>query len=160
MDINKIFQSKIFQGVISGLAALVIILFIFKAGMIVGIKKADFSCRWSDNYHQNFGGPKGGFLGGFDDQDFIEANGTVGQIIKIDGSTLVVKGRENVEKVILTNDATVVKRLAETIKPSDLKVDEMIVVIGEPNDAGQTEAKFIRVMPPPPLGGPAPRGRF
>lgn len=165
MDINKIFQSKIFQGVIIGLAALVVILFIFKAGMTVGIKKADFSCRWSDNYHQNFGGPKGGFWGGFNDQDFIEANGTVGQIIKIDGSNLVVRGRGNVEKVIVVKDDTVIERLKETIKISDLKVDDTIVIIGEPNSAGQIEAKLIRVMPPPPsFGGgmplPEPQGQF
>ena len=160
MDIDKIFQSKIFQGVILGLAALVVLLFVFRAGMTVGIKKADFSCRWSDNYHQNFGGPRGGFLGGFNDRDFLEANGTVGQIIKIDGGTLVVDGRGNVEKIITTDDKTVIKRLAETIKPFDLKVDEMIVVIGEPNVAGQIEAKLIRVMPPPPLGGPVPGSRF
>ncbi len=157
MDIDKIFQSKIFQGVIFGLAALVIILFVFKAGMTVGIKKADFSCRWSDNYHQNFGGPQGGFWGGFNDRDFLEANGVVGQIIKIDDPTLVVRGRGDVEKIIVTNNGTVIKRLMDTIKVSDLNLDENIVTIGEPNVAGQIEAKLIRVMPPLPMPGLPPR---
>jgi hypothetical protein len=127
------------------------LLFVFKVGMMVGIKKADFSCRWSDNYHENFGGPRGGFWGGFDDKDFIESNGTVGQIIKIEGETLVVRGRRDMEKIIVTDNETAIKRLRDTIKVSDLKVDENIVTIGEPNDAGQIEAKLIRVMPSPPM---------
>lgn len=155
MDINKIFQSKIFQGVVIGLAVLVVLLLVFKLGMTVGIEKADFSCRWSDNYHQNFGGPQGGFMGGLNDRNFIEGNGTVGQIIKIDGSTLVVRGRGNVEKVINVNDDTVIERLRETIKISDLKVDDMIVIVGEPNNAGQIDAKLIRVMPVPPTSSPS-----
>lgn len=151
MDINKIFQSKIFQGVVLGIAGLAIVLFIFRAGMAVGIRKADFSCRWSDNYHENFGGPQGGFWGGFNDKDFIESNGTVGQIIKINGETLVVRGRGDVEKIIVINNETAIKRLRDTIKVSDLKINENIVTIGEPNDAGQIEAKLIRVMPSPPM---------
>ncbi|MFZ5363926.1 MAG: hypothetical protein ACOZAG_00360 [Patescibacteria group bacterium] len=154
MNIDRIFQSKIFQGVIIGIATLAVLLFVFKAGMTVGIKKADFSCRWSDNYHENFGGPRGGFWGGFNDKDFIESNGTVGQIIKIDGETLVVRGRGDVEKIIITNNETAIKRLRDTIKVSDLKIDENIITIGEPNETGQIEAKLIRVMPSPPMPFP------
>jgi len=147
MDTNKFFQSKVFIVIILGIGALVILLFGFKVGEIVGAKKADFSCRWSDNYQRNFGGPRGGFPGGFGDQDFIEANGTFGQIIKVDGSTLIVKGRNDIEKVILVKDATTIKRLQDTIKLSDLKADDSVVVIGQANDLGQIEAKLIRVMP-------------
>lgn len=152
MDIDKIFQSKSFKGVVFGVAIFIIILIIFKAGMIVGIRKADFSCRWSDNYHRNFGGPREGFLKGFGDRDFIEASGTFGQIIKIDGETLVVKGRDDVEKIILINDATTIKSLQDTINLSNLKIDDYIVTIGEPNNSGQIEAKLIRLLPPPPSG--------
>lgn len=158
MDINKFFQSKAFKGVICGIAAFLILLFVLKVGMVIGTKKADFSCRWSDNYHRNFGGPKGGFLGGFGDNDFMDANGTFGQIIKIDGSTFVIKSRDNVEKIIQIKDNTVINRLKETVKPADLKNDDYVVVIGEPNDAGQIEARLIRVLPPPPPSGSVPPG--
>ncbi|MDD4990129.1 MAG: hypothetical protein PHW31_02355 [Candidatus Pacebacteria bacterium] len=152
MDIDKFFQSKAFKGFILGVVIFLLILFIFKVGMVVGAKKAYFSCRWSDNYHRNFGGPKAGFLKGFGDKDFIEANGTVGQIIKQASSTLVIKGRGEIEKIILINDSTTIKSLEKTIQVNDLKVDDMVVVIGEPNNAGQIEAKLIRVMPKPPVG--------
>ncbi len=63
---------------------------------------------------------------------------------------MVVKGRDNVEKIILIKDDTIIERFKETIKLTDLKVDDYIITIGDPNDAGQIEAKFIRFLPPPP----------
>jgi len=157
MDFNNFFQSKLFKGILLGVVSLIILLLIFKAGMMVGIKKADFSCRWSDNYHRNFGGPKGGFWGGFDDRNFMEANGTFGQIIKIEGNVITIKDRQSTEKAILLNESTVIKSMRDTIKATDLKVDDNIVVIGEPNESGQISAKLIRLLPappvlPPPLG--------
>ncbi|MCX6789329.1 MAG: hypothetical protein NTZ42_01835 [Candidatus Gribaldobacteria bacterium] len=149
MNIDKFFQSKTFKIILLAIGGLIIFLFIFKAGMMVGFQKANFSCHWSDNYHQNFGGPKGGFPGGFGDRDFIEANGAVGQIIKIAPSTLVIKGQGDIEKVILVKDGTVINRLKEAITINNLQIDDMVVVIGEPTNNGQIEAKLIRVMPAP-----------
>lgn len=147
MNIDKIFQSKTFKIILLAIAGLMIILLVFKTGMMVGFQKANFSCHWSDNYHRNFGGPRGGFPGGFGDRDFIEANGTVGQIIKIATSTLVIKGQRDIEKIVLIKDDTVIKQLKETITINELKIDDMVVVIGEPNNDGQIEAKLIRVIP-------------
>jgi len=151
MDFNKIFQSKMFKIVLYGIGGFILLLLAFKTGMVVGFRKADFSYRWGENYHRNFAGPRGGFFKDFFDRNFIDAHGTFGQIIKIDGSTLIIKGHNDVEKMILINDNTVIKRLKETIKIFDLKVDDYIVVIGEPNAAGQIEAKLIRVLPQSPL---------
>jgi hypothetical protein len=153
MDINRFFQVKIFKWAIFSIAAFLIILLVFKVGMFVGVRKADFSCRWSDNYHRNFGGPRGGFLGGADDRDFIDAGGIFGQIIKIDSASstqFIIKGRDDIEKVVLVDKDTIIKRLKDAIKFSDLRVDDYIVAIGEPNQNGQIAAKLIRVMPPPP----------
>jgi len=162
MTLSKIFQSKAFQVVTWVVAGLIVLLVIFWLGMFVGRNRAMFSYRWGENYHRNFGGPREGFLGGFfsDRTDFIESHGVFGQIIKIDGSTLVVKGGDNVEKIILTKDDTSVMRFQTRVKLSDLKVDDYIVVVGQPNESGQIEAKLIRVMPPP-LGSapPQPLGR-
>lgn len=147
MNTNKIFQSNLFKGFLFCLLGFLLLTFVFKVGEIVGAKKADFSCRWSDNYHRNFGGPRAGFLKGFGDKDFIEANGVVGQIIKIASSTIAIKGRGDIEKIVLINSNTTIKSLEKTIQASDLKVDDMVVVIGEPNNSGQISAKLIRVMP-------------
>ena len=159
MDFNKFFQSKTFAAAVFVLAIVILLLLAFKAGMIVGTKKADFSCHWSDNYHRNFGGPKEGFFRGLGDRDFMEANGIVGQIIKIEGGNLVIKGKNNVEKIILVNAESVINRLRGTITLADLKIDDVIVTIGEPNEFGQITAKLIRVLPPTPQIQ-APFGNF
>ena len=136
--------------VVSGL---IVFLLIFKLGIAVGYQKAAFSYRWGENYHRNFGGPKGGFMREFNQEisggDFIGGHGTFGQIISIADSELVVRGKDNVEKIIVVNENTDIRRFRDTIQIEDLIVDEPIVVIGEPNDQGQIEAKFIRIMPMP-----------
>jgi hypothetical protein len=150
MDFNKYLQSKTFKRALVAIGALIVLLFVFKTGEFVGYRKANFSYRWGENYHRNFAGPRSGFLEnfgrGFGDKDFINAHGTFGSIIKIDGSTLVVKGRDDVEKTILISDKTTITSRRETIKPSDLKVDDRVVIIGSPNEQGQIEAKLIRVF--------------
>ncbi len=169
MNIKNIIQSKRTRGLIIGIGLVIIVLIIFQAGIFVGYKKASFSYRWGENYHNNFAGPREGFFGnfrrGFGDKDFINANGTFGSIIKNDGSmdstsspqassgqvTLVIKGKDDVEKTVLVSDKTKIINRRETIRASDLKVDDYVVVIGSPNEQGQIEAKLIRLMPMPPI---------
>lgn len=148
MDFNKIFQSKTFKTGIFILVGLLVFLFIFKLGLVVGFKKANFSYKWGENYHRNFAGPRQGFFRGFSDREFIDAHGVFGQIIKIDDSDLIIKGRDEIEKIVLVNEKTLIKSFRETIKLTDLKIDDYVVIIGEPNESGQIEAKFIRLVPP------------
>ena len=156
MNLTNFFQSQKFKIIVGVFIIIIVLLFIFQLGMMVGFRKADFSFRWSENYHRNFGGPRGGIFGNFEGRDFIDAHGIFGQIIKIDGSELVIRSRDNVEKVLLIKDDTIIKRFQDTIKVTDLKVDDYITTIGEPNNSGQIEAKFIRIMPALPEN--APRG--
>jgi hypothetical protein len=139
--------------IIIGLAGFVVVGLIFGAGMFVGEMKARFSYRWAENYHKMFAGPRAGFFGDWRQLppfpgDFLESHGTFGEIIKIEGNNLVVKGRENIEKIILVQENTSIKSGFKDIKISDLKVGDMIVIIGSPNEQGQIEAKLIRVFPP------------
>ena len=154
MDIKRIFQNHGFKIVILSIAGLLVVLLSFRAGMVVGYRRAGFSENWGNNYHRNFAGPKGGFMDDFKDRDYLESSGTFGQILKIDGQTIAVKSREGVEKTILVNEKTEIRRFRDTVKIEDLKTDEFIVTIGEPNEVGQMVAKLIRVMPPPPKNGP------
>lgn len=133
MDINNFLKQKSFKIIVFAVGAVILLLLVFKAGVFVGYKKASFSYRWGENYHRNFG-------------DFINAHGTSGSIIKIDGSTLIVKSGDNVEKTILISEKTTITSRRETIKAGDFKVDDRVVVIGSPNEQGQIEAKFIRLF--------------
>ena len=76
-------------------------------------------------------------------------NGTFGQIIEVKDSELAVRGKDGVEQIVKISVDTDIRRFQDSIQTGDLKTDEFIVVIGEPNDQGQIEAKFIRIMPMP-----------
>ncbi len=129
-----------------GIAAILVLVTIFGLGVFVGTQKARFSYRWAEQYHRHFGGPRGGFMRNFGLRDFIDGHGVFGKILKIEDNTIIVKSGKDVEKSIVVSDQTTIKRGRETIKVSDLKVDDIIVVIGSPTD-GQIKAKMIRVFP-------------
>lgn len=151
-------KNDVLKLIIIGLAAFIIILLALGIGMRIGTGKARFSCHWAENYHRNFGGPKTGFMQDwrqFPGGDFIEGHGSIGEIIKINENDFVIKDRGNTEKIILVEKDTVINRLRETIKLTDLKVGDYAVIIGSPNDSGQIIAKLIRILPTPPL--PLPR---
>lgn len=147
MNINK----DVLKWVIIGLAGFVVVGLIFGAGMFVGGLKAKFSYRWAESYHQNFAGPRGGFIGNWQKAlpmpgDFIEGHGAFGEIIELQDAGFVIKGRGDVEKIIVTTKDTVVTKGRETVK-NGLKVGDSVVIIGSPNEEGQIEAKLIRVFP-------------
>jgi hypothetical protein len=150
MEYDKIFKSKWFKAVVFGIAVIIVFLAGFRAGTFIGFRKANFSYKWGENYHQNFGGPRAGFFGNFGGEGFMDAHGVFGQIMKIDGLTLVIKGADNVEKIVLVKDDTIIRNQKETLTSSDLKTNDFITVIGGPNDSGQIEAKFIRILPASP----------
>ena len=150
MDTKKIFQSKKFKIALLGIACLIVALLIFQAGIFVGYRKASFSYEWGQNYPRIFGGRPGGFLNEFGDRGYINGHGIVGQIIKIDGSIIVIKGNDNAEKTIIVSDSTAIQSGRQSVKINDLKTDDFIVAIGSPNNSGQIEAKLIRLMPLPP----------
>ncbi|MGA2418333.1 MAG: hypothetical protein ABSF55_03790 [Candidatus Staskawiczbacteria bacterium] len=157
---KDILQSKLFRGIILGIAGLIILAFVFGLGVFIGMKRADFSFQWAEEYHQNFGGPQGGIFGNFmgTDREFANANGSFGQIIKIDPATetLTIKdASNNVEKNILVSDKTTIVYQRKNIKLSDLKLNDSVVVIGDPNSSGQIQAELIRVMPQKPGNPPA-----
>ncbi len=167
-----LYRKDALKRIIIGLVGFALIVLIFGAGMFVGGMKAKFSYRWAENYHKNFAGPKGGFLGDWQKMppmpgDFIEGHGVFGEIIEMnppinsgqvsstssEQSSFVIKGRGDIEKVVIVAQNTVIKKGKETIKDG-LKVGDTVVIIGSPNENGQIEAKLIRFLPSPPTGMP------
>lgn len=158
MDLQSFFKSKTFTGILIGLGVAIGALILFNLGTFVGYQKANFSYRWSDNYERNFTGPRQGFMEGMKGQDFIGSHGVVGQIIKIDGESLVIKGQDNIEKIISLAPETAIHRFRQSIKTADLRAGDLIVVIGDPDNSGRIAAKLIRVLPPPPDSFPPAAG--
>jgi hypothetical protein len=148
MEFNLPKQS--YKIAIIALLSAFLLLLSFKIGELVGFRKAAFSYRWGAQYHQNFGGPRAGFFGEDDGRGFINAHGSFGIVLKIDGNTILVRDADNTEKTIIVNDKTVINRMNQVIGVSDLAVDERVTIIGSPNDKGGIDAKFIRAFPAPP----------
>ncbi len=149
MNLKEIFKANHFNKLLIVLAAVLVLVFVFAAGILVGHEKERFSRNWGENYYRNIMGP--GRPGGFGMMDFdrrgFNARSGLGQIIKIDGNSLIIKDQANIEKTILITDKTAIIRDSQNIKIADLKVDDKIVVIGRPNNQGQIEPKLIRVLP-------------
>ncbi len=144
-NVKKVFESKITSKILFGIIIIIVIMLIFYAGMTVGFYKASFGHAWGDNYERNFGMmPDRPMFGG---DNFPNAHGAAGKIIKIELPTIIVQDKDNTEKVVLIKDDTQIQKIREQATKNDLKIDDFIVVIGTPNEQGQIEAKFIRVMP-------------
>jgi hypothetical protein len=141
-------KPDILKWIIVGLAGFVVVVLVFSAGVFVGGMKARFSYRWAESYHKNFGGPRGGFFSnwrGFSGQDFIEGHGAFGEIIELGDSSFVIKGRGDIEKIIIISEETIVRRGRKTEKDG-LKIGDLVTIIGSFNEEGQIEAKLIRAF--------------
>ena len=151
--ITTIFRSPWFALALKIFVALVAALLIFQLGMYVGFRKANFSFGWGDNYHLTFGGPKGGFIRGFEGKDFVNGHGTAGTIASISSDGIVIKGADGVEKMVTISGKTSIVKGRSALKTIDLRVDDMVTVIGQPANDGTINAEIIRVfgaVPPPP----------
>ncbi len=143
-------HKDVLKWIIIGLAGFAVVVLIFSAGMFVGGMKVKFSYQWAEGYHKNFAGPRGGFFGDWQKMpplpgDFIEGHGAFGEIIELKDNGFVIKGRGDMEKIVITTQDTVIKKGMETVKDG-LKVGDCVVIIGSPNEEGQIEAKLIRIF--------------
>ena len=151
IDLKDIHKSKTVRGVVIGLGVIILVLGIFKLGQMSGFHKAKFSERFGDNFHRNFVDNRGeGFLKDLSDRRGPPSGyGAVGKIVSIALPLVVVAGPDNLEKTILIKEDTLVRQFRDKIIATDLKVGDNIVILGVPNDAGQVEAKLIRIIPSP-----------
>ncbi len=158
MKIPDISKSKAVKIVIGCICALVLILLVFQAGMFVGYRKAMFAGKMSDGYFKTFEGGMGGLHGGsnqgfpemvngsFFGRDLPGGHGAAGKVIGVQPLSILVADSNNVEKEVINATSTIVRKFREQVSFSDIKIGDSVVVIGSPNDKGQIEAKFIRVM--------------
>ena len=147
MDLAKFSKSKFFTTLLIAIPAVILLLAAFRLGVFVGHHKARFSDEWGGTYERTFIGPRKGFHGVFSNGGFMNEYGTAGAIVKIEGSNLIISGRDNIEKSILVSTSTIIRMYQDTLHPADLKAGQQITVIGSPNNQGQIEAKFIRLLP-------------
>ncbi|MCX6798376.1 MAG: hypothetical protein NTX66_04180 [Candidatus Falkowbacteria bacterium] len=149
MNFKEIIKPAHFNKLLIVLSVIVVLVFVFTAGIFIGHEKARFSQAWGEHYYRNIIGP--GRPGWFGMMDFgrpdFNAHSGLGQIIKIDGNNIVIKDQANLEKIILVTDKTAIVKDNQNIKITDLKIDDNIIIIGRPNNQGQIEPRLIRVLP-------------
>jgi hypothetical protein len=153
MTIKEFLESKTFKKIIYGLGAIILILLIFRAGMLVGFRKASFSFGLGNNYYKIFDGPREKFGPPgvpFSRDGLQSGHGVVGSIIQISLPKLVVLGTDGFEKAVFIDGDTVIRKAREVVDPDNLLVSDFVAVIGSPTDDGYIQAKLIRLLPPPP----------
>ena len=149
---NKENKQDILKWVIVGFICFSLISLVFGAGIFVGELKARSSYLWAESYHKNFAGPKEGFFGdnwrrlSFPGEDFVENHGVFGEIIQINEGSIVIRGGNNSERLVVVNSDTIIQLGRETLNKQNLQVGEKAVIIGSPNEQGQIEAKLIRIF--------------
>lgn len=149
-ELKEFVESKKFRLALLGIAGLLLLLIVFQAGMVVGYQQAAFSFQYGNNYYRMFGddGP-GPDHGPMMRGHFIEGHGAVGKVISVEPPTFVVVGRDGVEKTIVVSDDTRIRRFDRAVTINDVQVGDYSVVVGNPNESSQIEARFVRLLPPP-----------
>lgn len=147
-------QSKLFRGIIYGLAIATVASLIFNAGAAVGSRRAFFTCKWGENYGQNFGShavaepkllirrdapaPIMGRAIGF--------HGVLGKVVTVTDDGIVVMGNDDIERSVVIDDDTEIRNGRDETDRSGLANGLSVMVFGEPNDQGRILAKLIRIL--------------
>ena len=167
---KEFIQSKTFKIIAVIVGVFLVAVISLGVGVAVGLHKAKFSNDFGKNYEQNFMGSRfndgrgmmggenrGGMMGGasgffggimrqFEGRDFRNGYGLTGTIISITDNNIVIKDRDNKENTVAVSDQTLIKSQRDNLKLSDLKVNDQIVVMGNPGDNGVVNASLIRVF--------------
>ncbi|MFH1170361.1 MAG: hypothetical protein V1704_02280 [Candidatus Vogelbacteria bacterium] len=146
MNYQDLTQSKKFRGIVTGFSIAVIVLLIFQIGVMFGYRKAHFSARLGDNYFRAFDSRPSGFPFGMMGSDLPGGHGAVGKIVSITLPTFILASSDNVEKIILVKNDTIIRHFRETLATSNLALNDSVVVLGTPNDQGEIEAQLIRII--------------
>lgn len=129
-------KQTVLLGLGIGIGAALILLLVFFTGMYIGNKKAGAFPFWERRYSFP--------------HDFVSGkfgHGVVGIIDSLGENSFIVKDRSGELKTILVDDQTIIRRNRSPIKFSDLKKEDKIIVIGEPQEQeGAIKARVIRVM--------------
>src|SRR3989338_3704814 len=124
VDLKDIHKSKTVRGIIIGIGVAILVLGIFKLGMVAGYHKAKFSERFGDNFNRNFVDPRG--EGFFKDNSLgrgpIGGHGAVGEIVSIALPFIIVSGPDNIEKTIIVGVNTEMREFRNKITTDNLKV--------------------------------------
>jgi hypothetical protein len=143
---KEFFRSRKFNWALKITLAAVAGLLVFQLGMYVGFRKARFAYGWGENYQRNFGAPPSGFLGELSGRNLTNAHGLAGAIASIEDGDFVMRGQDEMEKIVTVGGRTAIINGRRPIQFSDLQIGDNVTVIGRPGDDGTVAAEIIRVF--------------
>lgn len=150
-EIKSFIESKKTAHLMTVILVIACTIIVFHVGEEFGYKKYEIMNRMSGGYYKTFGpgdnrrmGPLG-YL--FDDQ--TNTHGVSGKVINVTADKILVEDDEGIEKNVLVDNKTIIKKQRLSIKESEIKIDDFIIVIGSPTSDGQIDAKIIRILPAP-----------
>ncbi len=132
---KKIVNSKKIEYILVTLGFIAVVIFVFHIGEDFGYRRAEITSHSMGNNHNR------GFLS--DDQ--TNTHGVVGNVASIINNKLLVVDDDGTEKTVLISTSTIIRKQHDTITPDVIKVDDSVIVIGQPNTNNEIEAKIIRV---------------
>lgn len=155
MNFKHIYQSKTAKRILLCLLVILVLAVVFHVGVMVGIRKARFMDRFGITYMNNFGRSEKMFKGKRVIENMMmperlqSGHGVVGKVVSIQDEVLIVVGSGTVEKIVRIKDTTIIKKSKNDASVSDIIPNTHVAVIGSPNEKGEIEAKFIRILPNP-----------
>ena len=185
---NGIHWNSILIGILIGSGVAVVLLGAFGLGVKVGASKAAFSKHIGSGHNglsergsvgrghdrgsggkmgqRGRGGLKGkGGSGRFDGrkrgggkQRFSGGHGVAGEITDVSGDVVLIEDRAGNEKTVKISERTKVLKGGSVIDSGDIDTGDPVVVLGEPNDAGEIDAKLIKILAARGKGTLAPPG--
>ncbi|MDO8521334.1 MAG: hypothetical protein Q7S52_04415 [bacterium] len=144
---QEFLRSALFTKVMWGLGVLLVLSMVFHVGIFVGFHKAKFAGYFGEHYYQGFEGKDRRHSFGMPMRGLPEAHGTTGKIIEVAFPGMVVLGDDGVEKTVRISDRTEIRRFRDRASVEDISVGDSTVVLGTPNENGEIDARFIRLLP-------------
>jgi hypothetical protein len=140
-ELKSFVESHTFVKLLAALGVIIIVLFIFEAGVITGYHKAAFAEHWAEHYSDNFGP-----MNGFPPRGIANPHGTAGSIVSVSLPTFVVAGPSEAERTVEVDAQTIIRKGTTLASTTDLVKGATVIVIGTPDDNGIIDAGFVRIM--------------
>lgn len=140
-------KSPVLRGVLIGVIGTLVVIGIFQAGMFIGFHKALFMMRMQNRgfgFERDSNGmhmmrvalPGGG----------PEMHGALGTIKRISLPTFTLTERDNSDREVIVGTTTKVRRGRDDMNPQGLRVQDRVIIFGEPDAEARIQARLIRVM--------------
>ena len=154
-EVKSFLESKKTATLMTVVLVIACTIIVFHVGEEFGVKKAEVMDHMSGGYYKTLGprdsrgsGPLG-YL--FDDQ--TNTHGVSGKVVSIEADKILVEDDEGIEKTVLVDANSIIKKQRLSIQASEIQPGDFIVVIGTPTPEAQIDAKIIRIIPAPPTDG-------